>query len=137
MRPTLPVLLVALTATLLPQSVGANASMHITIIAHVGTFCRIDAPENSQITLTNGAANIGAISEVCNTPDGYMVQTNFQNLNGGKLKVAGQNYQIDSTGMALRSSSEPRVQTLDWQIADARVVAAGQPVIMRVTISPH
>ena len=137
MRPTLPILLAALTATLLPQAAGANASMQITIVAHVGAFCRIGAPDNPQITLTGGAAHIGAISEICNTPHGYDVQANFQNLNGGKLNVAGQNYQIDSTGMALRQSSEPMVQTLDWRIADATVADAGQPVIMRVTITPH
>lgn len=137
MRPTLPVLLAALTATLLPQAAGANSSMQITITAHVNAFCRIGAPDNPQIALTNGAARIGAISEICNTPDGYDVQTQFQNLNGGRLNVAGKNYKINNSGIALRSSSEPRVQTLDWQIADASMVAADQPIIMHVTISPH
>lgn len=137
MRPTLPILLAALAATLLPQSAGANSSMQITITARVYAFCRISAPDNPQITLTNGSAHIGAISEICNTPDGYDVQTQFNNLNGGKLNVAGKNYMIDNNGNALRSSSEPRVQTLDWRIADATMAVPGQPVIMRVTITPH
>lgn len=137
MRPTLPVLLAALAATLLPQSAGANSSVVFQITAHVDTFCRISTPAELPITVVNGAAQIGLVHEICNTANGYDVSTQFSNLSGGELNVAGQNYPIDNNGTTLRSSSNPDIRDQNWQLADATLIEPNSPVVMRVTITPR
>jgi hypothetical protein len=137
MRPTLPVLLAALSATLLPQVTEASSSVIFQITAHVDTFCRISTPDELPITLVNGTAQIGMVHEICNTPNGYDVMANFSNLSGGELNVAGQNYPIDNDGHTVRSSTNPDIRDQNWQLADAIQVMPNTPVVMRVTISPR
>jgi hypothetical protein len=129
--------LIALALSLvLPSAAWASSTATITINAHVDTFCKIGSPANPEIAIVNGEAEIGAISEICNTPAGYDVTARFANLDGGVLNVAGLGYAIDSTGTSIRHSGEARVQTLDWRLASARLVQVGIPVFMQVTITP-
>jgi hypothetical protein len=115
----------------------ASSSYEVQLIARVEPFCRINLPSEHPINLVGGSAQIGVVHEICNTANGYDVLARFTNLSGGALNVGGRNYSIDSAGNSLRSSDNPAIQNLSWQIADATVVQPAVPVIMRVTISPH
>lgn len=136
MRPIFAVLAVPLLALPCTALAGPVSVFTFHISAHVNTFCRISAPQDAQIAIVNGAAEIGAVSEICNTPSGYDVTAKFSNLDGGTLNVAGQGYVIDATGTSVRHSNEARVQTVNWQLAGAQLVQPNAPVFMQVTIAP-
>lgn len=121
---------------MLPSAAWATSTETITINAHVDTFCKIGSPDNQEIDIVNGEAEIGAISEICNTPAGYDVTARFANLDGGVLNIAGLGYTIDSSGTSVRHSDHPAVQTLDWQLASAELIQPDAPVFMQVTITP-
>ncbi len=124
-------------ALMIPAEAVATSEIHITLVAHVDVFCRISQTGSDVVNLQNGAADIGAVSEICNTPSGYDVRAQFVNLSGGQLNVAGTDYPIDATGIATRGSDHPDSQTLNWRLADAHLTAPGRKVVMRLTISPR
>lgn len=121
---------------MLPSAAWASSSATLSINAHVDTFCKIGSSESRQIEVVHGEAEIGAISEICNTPSGYEVTARFANINGGILNVAGLGYAIDSTGISVRRSNSARVQTVDWRLVSASVIQPDAPVFMQVTIMP-
>jgi len=135
MRLAITVSTVALFAITAPA--WASSSYEVQLIARVEPFCRINLPSEQTINLIGGNAQIGVVHEICNTANGYDVFARFSNLSGGELNVGGRNYAIDSAGNSLRSSDNPAIQNLSWQIADATVVQPTAPIVMRVTISPH
>lgn len=133
------VFIFASAALLMPiaaQAAPSSSEISISIQAHVDVFCRIGAPNDDMIQIVNGTANIGAIPEICNTPNGYQVTAHFSNLDAGVLNVAGQGYTIDNTGTSLRNVPEARAQTLSWQVAQADIVQPNAPVVLQVSISP-
>lgn len=129
------ILVAALAAIASPA--WASSSYEVTLTARVEPFCRINLPGEETINLIGGSAQIGVVHEICNTANGYDVFARFTNLSGGELNVGGQNYAIDTAGNSQRSSNNPAIQNLNWQIADATVVQPAEPVVMRVTITPH
>ena len=135
MRPSLAVL-AAIFLTAPCTALAGSASVTIAINAHVDTFCQINAPQQSQINIVNGQADIGTVREICNTPSGYNVSAQFSNLSGGQLNVAGLGYAIDSTGLSVRHSNQAHVQSVDWQLTNAQLSQPGAPVVMQVTITP-
>jgi hypothetical protein len=119
-----------------PSIAWASSSVTTTINAHVDTFCKISSSDDRKIDVVNGMAEIGAVSEICNTPAGYDVTARFMNLRGGVLNVAGLGYAIDPTGTSVRHSDQPHVQTLNWRLASAELIQPDVPVFMQVTITP-
>jgi hypothetical protein len=118
-------------------SAFASSSYEVRLVARVEPYCRINTPDQQEISLVGGYAQIGVVHEICNTPGGYDVETSFTNVSGGSLNVAGASYLIDAHGYSVRRSAYPAIRDLSWQIANANVVAAVEPIIMRVTITPH
>jgi hypothetical protein len=136
MRPIFAAFAVSLLTIPSAALAGSAGIITFQISAHVDSFCRISAPQDAPINIVNGQAEIGAISEICNTPSGYDVTAKFSNLDGGTLNVAGQGYAIDTTGLSVRHSNQARVQTVNWQLADAELIQPNAPVFMQVTITP-
>ena len=85
----------------------------------------------------NGAGRIGTVRELCNTPNGYTVTTQFSNLSGGVLEAAGHDVTLDNSGQAVRLNDQAALIESAWSLSDAVELEPAAPVIMRVTISPR
>ena len=129
-------LLAAAAALTAPAAAHADASMEFHIVAQVDVFCRITAPETA-LDLSGGAAAIGAVQEVCNTPTGYVVDAQLSNVVRGELDEGLERVTLDDTGFGRRISYEPAAQTTTWRVAQAQVREPSLPVFMRVTITPR
>lgn len=117
-------------------SAASAESISISITAHVPTFCRIYVPDGQAVAVDHGFGAIGVVREICNTPQGYDVNTSFSNVVTGNLMVGGSRYAVID-GVATRSSPYAAVRALDWSLNDATLRDEAQPVIMQVTISPR
>jgi hypothetical protein len=126
-----------LVAGVMPGVALADATLRLSIVANVDVFCRVTQSDENVIEVHDGAASLGAVKEICNTPSGYVVTTQLSNITAGVLDVAGQSIPIDSSGMAVRTSTEPDMRTMTWRLADATLDRPDGPVFMRVTIAPR
>ena len=127
----------ALLTLAAPGAALADGIAHFTLTANVPLFCRIDPPQSDVVNLANGAAALGDIHEICNSPTGYQVTTQFTNLDAGSLQVGADALTVQSDGSAVRTSDEARSQTLAWSLSNAHLIQAAQPVLVQVTIEPR
>lgn len=119
-----------------PVAANAESSLVVNIGAHVDTFCRVYPPNDDRIDVHGRTAAIGAVREICNTPNGYDVATSFSNVSTAQLLVGQSSYAVVD-GTARRSSPEPRVQTAFWSLSDIALTTPEAPVVMTVTITPR
>lgn len=117
-------------------ALAADDQAVLTLTAVVKPFCRIshDA-EADHALLVDGAATLGSVREVCNTPNGYQVHARFINLDSGTLMAGAEALPISADGAVAFQFPSARSIVREWRIVDAvQPVAAN--IYMRVSISP-
>jgi hypothetical protein len=120
---------------------AANATDSATLVLHLhaegAPFCRLYSPANdSAVDIVDGEAQLGPVREVCNLAGGYTVRADFTNLSGGSVASGAETATIDASGTVRFSYGEARAKTSNWALTHAQKVQAGEPVYLRLSISP-
>lgn len=125
--------------TLYAGSVKAQdgGSFGVQIRATVPLFCRVRASFDTvtAVDFVAGDLDLGAVDEVCNNGSGYKVSAQFLNVSSGELNVDGISNPI-VFGEASYSNPSAAKRTRFWRLSNMNLAYAGQPVRIRVSISP-
>lgn len=135
-----------ITATLLATAVlaipaAANAkdgvSMGWKLVAKVEPYCRVQSEiGDGPAIFADGAVNLGAVREVCNTRGGYNLNVQVVNVVSGRLQHGSESQMLDTDGRAWIVSPMARSRTHQWRLTEAVLAQPTAPVYLRVSISP-
>lgn len=127
----------AMTAAPSAASAQDGSSVSIEIRAVVQPFCRIQSElGESPRLLIDGAVELGAVRELCNTPGGYNVNVQLINVSSGLLTYGSDSQTLDSGGRTRIQWGMPRSRTAPWRLTQASLLQSDMPVYLRVSISP-
>lgn len=129
------------TATLVAMPAAAMAadgsSVGIYLRADVRPFCRIQSElGESPALFIDGAAELGSVREVCNTPGGYNIDVQLINVASGTLVHGADVQTLDSDGHARIQWGTARARTAPWRLTQAALRQEDAPIYLRVSISP-
>jgi hypothetical protein len=139
LRIALAALAVISLSTTFPGAANARdgSSAGLRLQAKVQPFCRIRSDlGDSPAALGDGGFDLGSVREVCNTRGGYSVAVQFLNVTSGTLHHGEDSQTLDAEGRTEIKWSEARARTAPWRLTDAALRAGGEPVYMRISISP-
>lgn len=131
-------ILLAATTTCLAAPAVAQEGVSFRLTATVQPFCRVTPQIDSgtPLYLENGQAELGLISELCNTRNGYVMNMQLVNIEGGLLRNGEVDVPVDAQGQARFTSDRPRVRRSFWRLSEAKQIDSERPIFLRVSISP-
>lgn len=134
---TLTIALLGLTLSAGNVKAQEGGSFGLQIRATVPLFCRVRATFDTVPTaaFNSGDLDLGAVDEVCNNGSGYKVSAQFLNVSSGDLTVDGVPNPI-IFGETSYSHPSAAKRTRFWRLSNMNLAQAGQPVRIRVSISP-
>jgi len=109
----------------------AAIGLHI----QVQSFCQVVAPTEAPLTFNNGAADIGVIKQVCNSPRGSITRATFSNVSGGTLVIGSDVFAVDASGAVQFATPGAHVDQQTWSLSDVTLQDNSQPVQMTVKIT--
>jgi hypothetical protein len=83
---------------------GEGASYALQLEGHVPVICRVSV-ERTLLAATSGAADLGAMTEFCNSSGGYQVWLEHAGVESGAVTVDGEKIALSPAGSTLISQS--------------------------------
>jgi hypothetical protein len=111
-----------------------EATQTLSLAANVKPFCKV-SQEFHVVKVTGNAANLGTVTEICNTRGGYRVDVQLTNAIAGTVSSATDVAPIlDGSATLVRPSATKLVQ--NWSVSDLVRRNPAAAVAVRFTISP-
>jgi hypothetical protein len=118
------------------SAVADDASYQMRITARAEGVCRVTTTDAQSTAVQSGSADLGAVSELCNSPSGYVLLARVSNVKGGRLMIAGVSHTLSDTGEVAIATRSPQARTVAWRLADAQLIDGDASVTLTVALAP-
>lgn len=83
---------------------AGSAGYSLELRGHVPVICRVSL-DRSQVQMTSGVQSLGAMTEFCNSANGYQVWIDHQPGTDGAIVIDGRRVALSSNGATMISQS--------------------------------